>query len=216
MRDFVNRNLAAVLMGLGAVFVVSLIVNIVLVARVASIESRLEQNADDLARVEIGAGLFASQVSGLQEQLAQLGPRVTGGLDEAVAGLRSFRTSTIQFDVPIDESIAIETEILLDRTLNVPIQTTFPVDQVVDTTITIAGPFETEIPLDVTVPVQLDIPVELDVPIAVSEVIPISTEVPVRLNIPIAVDVAGTELATLADALEAGLEAFADLMADFE
>lgn len=216
MKDFVARNIAAVSMGLGAVLVVSLIVNVVALTRVGSLESRIEQNADDLARVEIGAGLFASEVTGLQKQLSQLAPQVGQGLNEAVAGLDSFRDSTIEFDVPIDENISIETEILLDRTLTVPIKATFPIDEVVETTITIAGPFDTEIPLDVSVPVRLDVPVDLEIPFSISEIIPISAEVPVRLTIPIAIDVAETELASLSDALGQGLAAFADLMAGFE
>ncbi|MDH5614980.1 MAG: hypothetical protein OEY62_00380 [Acidimicrobiia bacterium] len=216
MKDFITRNIAAVSMGSAAVLVVSLVVNVVLLTRVASMESRIDQNANDLARVEIGAGLFASEVTGLQKQLAQLAPRVGEGLNEAVAGLESFRSSTIAFDVSIDENIPIEAEILLDRTLTVPIQAIFPVDEIVETTITIAGPFDTKIPLDVSVPVQLDIPVDLDIPFSIREIIPIAAEVPIQLTVPIAIDVAGTELATLADALGQGLAAFADLMAGFE
>lgn len=216
MKDLVSKNIAAVVMGIGALLVASLIVNIVLLARVGSMESRIDQNADDLARVEIGAGLFASEVTGLQDQLSQLAPEVGSGLDQAVAGLDSFRSSTIEFEVRIDEEIPIEAEVVLDRTLMVPIKTTFPIDQVVETTISIAGPFDTQIPLDVTVPVKLDVPVDLEIPFTINEVIPISTDVPVRLTIPIGVDVAETELATLADSLGQGLAAFRDLMAGFE
>ena len=216
MKDLVARNIAAVSIGLGALLVISLIINVVLLGRVGAMDSRITQNADDLARVEIGAGLFASEVTGLQEQLSQLAPQVGRGLDEAVAGLDSFRSSTIEFEVPIDEDIAIDAEIVLDRTLDVPIQTTFAIDQVIDTTITIAGPFDTQIPLDVTVPVQLDVPVDLRIPFAINETIPISAQVPVLLTVPIAVDVAGTELASLADALGEGLAAFGDLIAGFE
>jgi hypothetical protein len=216
MKDLVSKNIAAVVMGIGALLVASLIVNIVLLARVGPMESRIDQNADDLARVEIGAGLFASQVTALQDQLTQLAPEVGSGLEQAVAGLDSFRSSTIEFEVRIDEEIPIEAEVVLDRTLMVPIKTTFPIDQVVETTISIAGPFDTQIPLDVTVPVKLDVPVDLEIPFTINEVIPISTEVPVRLTIPIGVDVAETELATLADSLGQGLAAFRDLMAGFE
>ena len=133
-------------MGLGAVLAVSFIINIVLLARVDSMESRIDQAEDDFARVEIGAGLFASEVTGLQNQLSALAPEVGRGLNDAVAGLDAFRSSTLEFDVAIDENLPIETEILLDRTLTVPIMATFPIDQVVETTITIAGPFDTRDP----------------------------------------------------------------------
>ena len=216
MKDFITKNIAAISMGLGALLVVSLTVNGVLIGRVTSLETRLEKTAEDLARVEIGAGLFASQVTGLQEQLSALAPSVGEGLDSAVSGLDSFRSSTITFDVAIDEEIPIDAQVILDRTLEVPIQTAFPIDQVVDTTITIAGPFDTEIPLDVTVPIQLEIPVDLVVPFSINEVVPISADVPVNITVPIAVDVGRTELASLADSLAEGLQAFRRLMAGFE
>ncbi len=216
MKDFVTRNIAAVAIGLGAVLALSFIINIVLLARVGSIEARIEQTTEDLARVEIGAGLFASEVTGLQQRLSQLAPQVGAGLNEAVAGLESFRSSTLSFEVSIDETIPIDTDIVLDRTLTVPIQTSFPIDEVVETTITIAGPFDTRIPLEVSVPVRLDIPVDLEIPFSINEVIPVSTDVPVRLSVPISIDVASTELASLADALGDGLAAFADLIAGFE
>ena len=206
MKDFITRNVAFVAMGLGGVLAVSLIINMVLLARVASMESRVDQAEEDLARVEIGAGLFASEVTGLQNQLSALAPEVGRGLNEAVAGLDAFRSSTLEFDVAIDETIPIETEILLDRTLTVPIVATFPIDEVVETTI----------PLDVSVPVQLDLPVDLEIEFLINEVIPVSTDVPVRLAVPISIEVAETELASLADALGEGLAAFADLMAGFE
>lgn len=216
MKDFVTRNVAAITLGLGAVLLASIIVNIGVLARIGPLESRADQNAEDLARVEIGAGLFASEVTGLQEQLGRLAPGVGRGLTEAVGGLQAFRSSTLEFEVSINETIPIETEILLDRTLTIPIQASFPIDQVVETIITIAGPFDTKIPLDVSVPVQLDIPVDLEIPFSINETIPISTSVPVRLTVPIAIEVAETELASLADALGSGLAAFADLMAGFE
>jgi hypothetical protein len=216
MRDFVNRNAAAFVIGLATLLVVAFVIIVVLFARLTSVESRLDQASEDLARVEIGAGLFASQVTGLQDQLAQLAPEVRAGLDAAVSGLDSFRSSVIEFDVAVDQKIPVDAQVVLDRTLEVPIQTTFPIDQVVETTISIAGPFDTQIPLDVTVPIQLDIPVDLIVPISISEVVPVSAEVPVRLAIPITVDVGKTELASLADALSEGLAAFSRLMTGFE
>lgn len=216
MRNFVNRNAASLVITLGVCLVLAFGIIAVLFSRLASVDTRLDRISEDLARVEIGAGLFASQVTGLQGQLSELAPGVGDGLDAAVKGLESFRSSTIEFDVTIDEEIPIDAQVVLDRTLEVPIQATFPIDQVVDTTITIAGPFDTEIPLDVTVPIQLEIPVDLVVPISINEIVPISAEVPVNLTVPIAVDVGQTELVSLADALADGLEAFRGLIAGFE
>lgn len=216
MKDIVARHAVTITLGLAGLVVVSLVLNAFLLVRVSSLDEEMLQTRDDLARVEIGAGLFASEVTGLQNQLGELAPQVGRGLEEAVAGLESFRSSTISFEVPINENIPLEAEIVLERTLTVPIQTVFRVDETVDTTITIQGPFGTEIPLDVTVPVQLEIPVDLEVPVAVNETIPVAAEVPVRLSVPISVEVEGTELAALADSLGRGLAAFGDLIAGFE
>ena len=49
---------------------------------------------------------------------------MSAGLDEAIAGLETFGTSTLEFDVPIDENVPIDTEVVIDRTFEVPIKTT--------------------------------------------------------------------------------------------
>jgi hypothetical protein len=206
MKDAVNRHLVAVLAVVAALAAASLVANMVLAARVGRAE-------DDLARVEAGAALFAAQVQGFQSRLAELAPAVSAGLDEAVQGLETFRTSTIEVEVPIDETLPIDTVIVLDRTIDVPIRTTLPIDQTFDTTITVAGPFGIDVPLDVSVPVNVEVPVDLVVPIAINESIPISTEVAVQLTVPISIEVAGTELADLAASLEAGLRSFAETLA---
>ena len=163
---------------------------------------------EDMARVEGGAALYAAQVTAFQEQLSGLGPTLDSALGEAVTGIDSFRTSTIQFDVAIDEVVPINAEVVLDRTLSVPISTTIPIDETIDTTIIVNGPFGIDIPLDITVPIQLDLPIDLDVAIPVNETIPVNTEVPVNLDVPIVIDIADTELAALAEALQQGLESF--------
>ncbi len=165
-------------------------------------------------RVEGGAALYAAQVTAFQEQLGGLGPTIDTALGEAVAGIDAFRTSTIQFDVMIDEVVPIDAEVALDRILDVPIKTTIPIDESFDTTITVNGPFGIDIPLDITVPIKLDLPIDLDVAIPVNETIPVVTEVPVRLDVPISIDISETELAALAEALQAGLESFRQVAAN--
>lgn len=215
MSQFVMRHLTGVLTGLALVVGALLVSNLFLAARLAAVVDRADDQEAQLARIEVGTGLFASQVTELQGNLALLAPRVRERLVDAVAGLDAFRTSTIAFTVPINEEIPIDTEVVLDRTLNVPIQTSVPIDETIDTTIVVQGPFGSEIPIDVTVPVQLDLPVDVEVPISVNEVIPISTRVPVRLTLPVDVAVQGTELETLVTALRQGLAAFAELMAGY-
>ena len=213
MKDFINRNIVAVLGTLGGLVVLSLLLNVVLLARASNVSSDVAQNTADIERVEAGAAIFASQVTGLQTQLADLAPTVSAGLDEAIVGLEAFANSTIDFTVDINETIPIDTTIDLNRTLSVPINETIPLEETINTTVTVAGPFGIDIPLDISIPVAVDVPIVLDVDIPVDEQIPITTEIPVVLSVPLSVDVAGTELARLAESLQAGLASFKAVMA---
>ena len=165
----------------------------------------------DLERVEAGAALYASQITGFQEQLVELEPQVSAGVDEAITGLREFGDSTISFDVNIDEVIPIKTDVLIDRVVEVPIKTSIPINQSFDTTITIDTPLG-NVPLDVTVPVDVEVPVDLVVDIPINETVEIDEEFPVQLDVPIAIDVRETELANLTDSLAAGLESLQDVL----
>lgn len=193
------------------VAVLSLLVLIALVLS-AILFARLQDTRDDLARVEAGSALFASQVQGFQQQLVDLEPVVSDGLDQAIAGLETFGTSSLEFDVPIDEEVVIDTEIVIDRQITVPINETLPINETFDTTITVNTPLG-ELDLDVTVPVDVEVPVDLEIDIPVNERVPVSTSVPVQLSVPIRVDVAETELATLASSLAEGLRSFRDVIA---
>ena len=102
MKDFLSRNIVGVLAAMAVALVVLVVFTIVLMSRLSTVETDLATTRQDLERVEAGAALFAGQVQGFQEQLADLAPAVESGLDEAVGGLASFRTSTIEFDVEID------------------------------------------------------------------------------------------------------------------
>lgn len=168
----------------------------------------------DLERVEAGAALYASQIQGFQEQLVALEPQISAGVDEAITGLRTFGDSTISFDVNIDEVIPIDTEVVINRTVQVPIKTTIPIQQSFDTTIRIDTPLG-EIPVDVNVPVDVDVPIDLVVDIPINETVPIQDEFPVKLDVPIAIDVRETELSALTDSLAAGLESLQEMLNGF-
>ena len=168
-------------------------------------QTRLDSLEADLERVEAGAELYASQIDGFREQLVELSPELEAGLDEAVAGLREFGDSTIAFDVEIDETIPIDTEVVINRTVEVPIVTEIPINEEIETTIEVGTPFG-GVPVDVTVPVNLAVPIDLVVDIPINETVPISDEFPVQLSVPIEIDVGETELATLTDSLATGLE----------
>ena len=173
--------------------------------------AELETARTDLDRVEAGAALYASQIQGFQEQLVALQPQISAGVDEAIMGLRTFGDSTISFDVAIDEVIPIDTEVVIKRTVQVPIKTTIPIEQSFDTTIRIDTPLG-EVPVDVTVPVDVDVPIDLVVDIPIDETVPIQDEFPVKLDVPISIVVRETELAELTDSLAAGLESLQEML----
>ncbi|MEM7094501.1 MAG: MFS transporter [Actinomycetota bacterium] len=181
-------------------------------SEVASLRAEIDVLREDFNRVEAGAALYASQITGFQELLTDLGPQVSGGIDEAVTGLRDFGQSTIAFDVNIDEVIPVQTDVRIDRTVEVPIVTSIPIQETFDTTIEVETPLGFSIPLDVTVPVDIEVPIDLVVDIPIDETITIDEEFPVQLDVPIAIDVGDTELANLTDSLAAGLESFQDVL----
>jgi len=205
-QSWLHRHLAIVLGAFALVLVAAL-------AFIGVLLNRLDQTNKDLDRVEAGSALFAAQVTGFQTKLAELAPQVSQGVDEAIAGLETFGTSTIEFDVPIDQNIAINTDIVIDRDIEVPIKTTLPIKDSFDTTIKVAGPFGIDIPLDVTVPVDIDVPIDLTVTIPINETVPIDANVPVKLNVPIRVEVGKTELAELTESLAAGLRSLQAILA---
>ena len=161
--------------------------------------SRLEDTVAELA-------LQAALIQGVFQ-----GP-LASELDGVVAELDSFQTSTISFEVDIDETIAVDTEFILQRTVQVPIVATVPIRQELDTTITVAGPLGVDIPLDVTVPINVDVPIDLVVDIPIDETVPIATDIPVQLNVPIDVEVEGSPLADLAGTLKDALAGLANAL----
>jgi EmrB/QacA subfamily drug resistance transporter len=205
-QSWLHRHLAIVLGAFALILVGAF-------AFIAVLVNRLDQTNKDLDRVEAGSALFAAQVTGFQTKLAELAPQVSQGVDEAIAGLETFGTSTIEFDVPIDQNIAINTEVVIDRDIEVPIKTTLPIKDSFDTTIKVAGPFGIDIPLDVTVPVDIDVPIDLTVTVPINETVPIDANVPVKLNVPIRVEVGDTELAELTKSLAAGLRSLQAILA---
>ncbi len=192
---------------LSTALVLSMIFSVSLFSRVRKAEARVEELSEKLVEVESGAAFALAQLGVFESALGSLGPETSASLDEAIDGLDSFATSTITMDITFDESVPIQTEFLLKRDLIVPIRTDFPINQTIETTISVAGPFGTAIPLDISVPVDIVIPVDVEVPITVDETIPIDVEVPISLKVPVQIDVAGTELAVFAASLREGLVA---------
>jgi len=206
--SWVHRNLTAVLVGMTVLLVASFALSVWMFTQVRAANDDLETTQADLARVESGAALYASQVNGFVETVNGIGPSIDEGLDQAVTGLEDFGTSTIEFDVSIDETVSISETFELKRTVEVPINTSIPIDEEVETTVTVNGPFGVDIPVDITVPVNIDVPIDLTVDVPIDESVPIDVDVPVQLDVPISIDVEGTELEALTTSLIEGLRAF--------
>jgi MFS family permease len=206
MTSWLNRHLGLVLSTFGLMLVGAFV-------WIAILMSQVRDTQQDLNRVEAGAAIFASQVQGFQDKIGDLAPDVSAGLDDAITGLESFGTSSVEFNVPIDKNVEFSTSVVIDRDVEVPIKTTLPIDESFDTTIKVAGPFGIDIPLDVTVPVKIDVPIDLSVTIPINETIPIDANVPVKLDLPISIDVSQTQLAELTNALAAGLRSFQEILA---
>ena len=206
--NWLQRNVHWVVGGLSLALVAAF-------ALIGALFLRLEDTRSDLERVEAGALLASAQLQLFRDQLIELGPTVSTGLDEAVAGLESFGESSLEFDVRIDQDVAVDTSIAIDREFTVPIDTTIPINQTIETTIDVQGPLGVSVPVDVAVPIALDVPVVLDLTFVIEESIPLATTIPVHLELPVEIDVADTGLADLSDSLAEGLigfqEAFAGL-----
>ena len=205
---WLERHLTAVVGVLGVLVLAAFALSAVLFLR-------LEQTRDDLERVEAGALLATVQLQLFRDELVSLGPSVSSGLDEAIVGLQSFSTSTLEFEVSIDEVLPVAAELEIDREIVIPINTTIPITETIETTIEVQGPLGIAVPVDVVVPIEIEVPVILDLTFAIKETLPVSAEVPVRLNVPVAIAIADTDLAAFGDSLAAGLASFRDLFAGF-
>jgi len=86
-----------------------------------------------------------------------------------------------QWTVPVQVEVPISYDIHFQDTLQVPIET--PLFK-----------FDIEVPLDTTIPLNLVVPIDTEVPFAISETIPIHTEVVIDLTVPVVVEMADTPL----------------------
>ncbi len=212
-----DRSLLPIVAILGIVSIGLIISTALLVRSLNDTRDELAQTRADLERVEQGAAgsaLVSAQVLEISRQLTELEPQISDGLNEAITELENFSTSTLEFPVSVDETVQIETDIVIDREFSFPIDETIAIDQTVDTTIEIDTGLGFEVPVDVSVPVQVDVPIQLDVDVPINETVPIATDVPVQLDVPIEIDLAETELKTLADQLAEGLRTVQALLGD--
>ncbi len=199
MQQFLERHVALVVAALAALVALSLAFNGYLLARSLRTDDRVEEVAG-------GAALVVSQAAGLFAAFDEIGPLADQALADVTAELEAFRTSTLEFEVSVDEEIPVRTSFPFTRTVDLPIRTTLPVSEEFETRIEVAGPFGVDIPLTVTVPIDIEVPVNLDLQIPIDETIEIDTTFPLQLDVPVAIDIEGSGLDRLAEQLQQGLE----------
>jgi hypothetical protein len=118
------------------------------------------------------------------------------GLDDA----------TFEHLLQIDQTLPIHVVIPFREQLEVPIQTTVPIDQAIETSFSLQLPgFSVRVPVDLVIPVQFDVPIDMTVPVEVDRDVPVSTTVPITLDVPLVVRLADTGLKRYVDLLDQGL-----------
>jgi hypothetical protein len=212
VRKFVDRWLWQLVVGLGVLALAGVSVGIASMVVASSARDDAEDlrvalaaSGGDVERLREAVRDFVGEAQALQDQLTGAGPVMSQALAEAVAGLETFSTSTIELDVAIRDTVSVDTTFEIDRTLRVPTELIVPVDETIETTILVDTPVGLDIPVDVRVPLKVDLPVALTVTIPIKETIPIEIDVPIELDVPVKLDVGSTELGTLTDALAGGL-----------
>jgi len=122
------------------------------------------------------------QWMGFLQEAQVAGQQVQVMLAQTVADLGEFEKTTIQFSVPIDESIPVQMTVKYKKTVEVPIKLTIPIDQNI----------ETEIPLEIngiTIPIKVSVPIKMNVPIDTKQDVPLNLEIPIDARIPIKMEI---------------------------
>jgi hypothetical protein len=125
------------------------------------------------------------------------------GLRRELQGLDDARFEHL---LQIDETLPIQVVIPFREQLEVPIQTTVPIDQAIETSFSLQLPgFSVRVPVDLVIPVQFDVPIDMTVPVEVNRDVPVQTTVPIKLEVPLVVHLAETDFKRYADLLDQGL-----------
>ena len=150
--------------------------------------------------------------SAFRAEITASGEQAAGALIATSSGLSLLADQPLVFNAKVDQEVPIVASIPFKREIIVPINTTIPINKVIETTITIAGPFGWDVPVDVTVPIDLEVPVNLSVPISIDEVIEVDTTTHLELTIPVELDLEETGLASLVRLISNNLSAIAESM----
>lgn len=109
---------------------------------------------------------------------------VSHQLDISADQLSQVRQQAVQYDFPIDQTIALDTTIAISEVVTVPLTISVPIKQTIMLPVdTPAGKLKFPVPLDFTVPVSdtVEVPIRKDLPIRAE--IPINTDIPLELDL---------------------------------
>ncbi|MGC9398720.1 MAG: hypothetical protein ACP5HM_06250 [Anaerolineae bacterium] len=124
-------------------------------------------------------------------------------LETAQTTVRTLQEEPIRTDVEVDQKIPIQEVINLDETFSVPLDTTYPLSTVVQTSV--------QIPLlgrqAIAVPVEAQIPIQMDLTVPVQTQIPISFTYHLQTTLPVEITLSPETWAPLNRLLGESLEA---------
>ena len=107
-------------------------------------------------------------------------------IEKARIGLELLSAEKISLEVSIDQLLPLETEIVVNEIFTVPIDTTYPIDTTIYSTINLplVGTQRIAIPIKGTVPIKtiMETPVKLSFPISTEY--HLKTTIPVEISIP--------------------------------
>jgi len=114
-------------------------------------------------------------------------------LERAIQGVSDLGQERIEYELPIEQEIPLQADILLTQPLEVPISTTLPFSSIVETSVnlTLQG---VQVPLQARIPVNVQVPLKTQVPLDVGA-FPISTTVAFRTQLPIVMEISESPLA---------------------
>ena len=138
-------------------------------------------------------------------QLLQLRRAAQATVLEASAILGDLKDEQLSLTIPIDQTIIIDTDLPVEETISVPIQTELPISTTV--TATVDAGILGDIPLDV--PIETTVPVDLVVDVPIEQTFAVRAPVSLELEVPVEITVSDTPLYDTLEQAQTALEALA-------
>ena len=135
-----------------------------------------------------------------------LARKALDGLSGLRRGLQGLDDVTFEYLLQIDQILPIHVVIPFRERLEVPIRTTVPINQAIETSFSLQLPgFSVRVPVELVIPIEFDVPIDMTVPVEINRDVPVRTTVPIKLEVPLVVDLADTGLKRYVDLLDQGL-----------